>query len=99
MQRLTFAGTGVKYWDGDFLEMHGPDPRSGSKADAPPLWLWQETARRLRAQARRELEPKRLGHRPSRQDHNLATSRAVRHHIQNLDELCGGSSDRENVEM
>jgi len=51
-----FGGTPVRFWDNDFLEMHGPDPRTGgANAKLPALYAWWPVKLRLRMESSQEL--------------------------------------------
>ncbi len=43
-----FGGTNARFWDGDLLGLHGPDPRAPPFEDKPALWLWESQPPRRR---------------------------------------------------
>lgn len=44
-----FGGTVANFWDGDFLELHGPNYRTGAMSDAAALWPWWTNPNRMAA--------------------------------------------------
>jgi hypothetical protein len=94
-----FGGTPVKFWDGDFLELHGPDPRAGANAQLPALWPWWPTRVRQRVDAQRlvdrrvreELAGSSLGRLPGPVMRRLrleASAQATRTHTDRLAAVC-----------